>query len=339
MTVFQRFQLNDWRLELFTLVFTLLFVVSYKVGDLINQGKVNKFIAGVKGVFQENFYQFGVNSKNLFVKDSSENFSSYATGRENIQRAYLTFKLIPRHNIFLWVMESIFSFFTESVPAPQDRVDIVLFPSADYENFISAIVSKLGMNEYRKLNYFLSLTKTTDSALLPESFVLMSEANEFHEKTLTEKLASSLELSMASFLRFIAFTDQPNEKPESIRDLVPRRRVIISLNLPTGKQELEQLSNVLSAVFDVVDKLGDKDIVFRQEASKKIVRNRELEVKKIEKLQEEVELQKAADEKAKLKRQERENARKLSRDEQLKAEKKAQEKKQRKLQKKMKIRG
>lgn len=339
MTVFQRFKLNDWRLEAFTLAFTLFFILSYKIGDLVNQGKVKTFLRGIKDVFEENFYQFGVDDKNLFVKDSSESFSSYATGRENIARAYITFRLMPRQNIFLWTMEYLFSFFTESVPDPKDRVDIVLLPSADYENFITAVVSKIGMNEFRKFNYFLSLTKTTDSESLPESFVLMSEANEFHEKTLTEQFASSLELSMASFLRYVAFTDQPNEKPEAIHDLVPRRRVILSLNLPTGKKELEQFSKLFAAVLDVVDQMAEKKIVFRQEALKKIVKNRELEVKKIEKLQDEVKQQEAAEEKAKLKKKEREEARNMSRDEQLKAEKRAQERKQRKLQKRMKVRG
>ncbi|PVH20375.1 hypothetical protein CXQ85_002162 [Candidozyma haemuli] len=334
-----RVKISDWRMEIFTLTFTLLFVIFFKGGDWYNYSKVSAFLTGVKDVFEDNFAQFGIGNGKLYVKDSAESYSSYASGRENIEKVNISFKLAPRQNIFLWIMESGFSFFTDSVQAPKDKVEIVVTPSGDYENFISAIVSKLGMSDFRKFNYFLALTKTSDSEKLPESFVFMSEANEFHEKTFTDKFASTLNLGLASVVRFLAFTDQPNEKPEIVRHLAPQRRVILSLNLPTGKQELKEVSDLLAGIFDVIDQLSEKKITFRPEAVKKVVKNRELEIQKLLKIEEELKKEAEAEEKAKVKRQEREKFRNLSRDEQLKAEKKAQDKKQRKAQKKMKVRG
>lgn len=339
MTLLQRLQTNDWRLEYFTLSFIVGFALLFKLGDWYNQSRVTGFLNGVKSVFQENFHQFGVEEGKLYEKDSAESYASYATGRKNIAKANIVFRLAPRQNLLVWLMEMAFSFFTESVLYPTDRVEIVLTPSVDYENFISAVVSKLGMNEYRKFNYYLSLTRTSDSALLPESFVFMSEVNEYQEKTFTSKLAESLKLSMASFVRFVAFTDQPQDRPEQLRDLIPHRRIVISLNLVTGKQELAQLSELLAAVFDVVDKIAEQEITFKPEASRKVVKARELEISKIKKLEEAARQEELAEELAKVKRQERESRRNLSRDEQLKAEKKAQEKKQRKAAKKMKMRG
>ncbi|QWU86328.1 hypothetical protein CA3LBN_000546 [Candidozyma haemuli] len=339
MTLLERVKISDWRMEIFTLAFTFLFVLFYKGGDLYNYSKVSSFLAGVKDVFEDNFAQYGVGDGKLYVKDSAESYSSYASGRENIEKVNINFKLAPRQNIFLWIMETGFSFFTESVPAPNDRVDISITPSGDYENFISAIVSKIGMSDHRKFNYYLALTKTSDSDKLPESFVFMSEVNEFHEKTFTEKLASSLTLGLASVVRFIAFTDQPNEKPEAIRDLYPQRRVVISLNLTGNKQELKEVSDVLGAVFEIVDELSEKKITFKPEAVRKVVKNRELEISKLEKLEEDIKKEAEAEERAKLKRQEREKFRNLSREEQMKAEKKAQDRKQRKAMKKMKVRS
>lgn len=337
MTLFQRLKTADWRLELFTIVFTLVFVIFYKAGDLYNYSKVSAFLGGVKDVFEKNFYLYGVGNGKLYVKDSSESYSSYATGRENIAKVNLNFRLAPRQNVLIWIMESLFGYFTESVPVPEDRVEIVIHPSADYENFVSAVVSKNGMNDYRKANYYLSLTRTTDSPLLPESFVFMSESNEFQEKTFTTKFADSLTLSMANFLRFVAFTDQPVERPEALRDLLPQKRIVISLKLVTGKEELAQISNVLAAVFDIVDQIANNEITFKPEASRKIVKAREAEIAKIKKVEEVARQEELAEEKAKLKRQERDELRSLSRDEQLKAEKKAQEKKQKKMQKKMRV--
>lgn len=338
MSLFERLKTYDWRLEYFTVAFTVGFVLLFKLGDWYNQSRVTKFVNGLKGVFEENFFQYGVGDGKLYIKDSTEHYSGYATGRKNISKVNLTFRLAPRQNLILWTMEVILSYFSESVVPPTDRVEIEITPSGDYENFVSGIVSKLGMNDARRLHYYLLLTRTHDSALLPESFVFMSEVNEFQEKLFTAKLGESLHASMASFLKFVAFTDQPSDKPESIRELLPHRRVVISLDLVTGKSELAQISALLNAVFDVVDKISEGEITFRPEASRKIVKARETEIAKIKKIEELARQEELAEEKAKLRKQERDNVRNMSREEQMKAEKKAQDRKQRKAQKKMKVR-
>lgn len=339
MSLLQRLKTNDWRLELFTLAVIFGFAFLFKIGDYFNYRKVSSFLSGVRGVFEENFALYGVGSGKLYVKDSSENYSSYASGRENIAKVNINFRLAPRQNAFLWAIESIMSMFMESVIAPEDRVDIVITPSAQYEHFITAIVSKLGMNDYRRLNYFLSLTRTTDSNLLPESFVFMSEANEFQEKTFTEKLSSSLNASMASYLRFVAFTDQPQEKPEVLRDLIPQRRIVISSKVVTGKKQLADLSQLIAAIFDVVDQIAAKEITFKIDAARKIIKAREAEIDKIKKVQEQIKQEALLEEQAQLRKKERDDFKKLSRDEQLKAEQKAQEKKLRKSQRKMRVRN
>lgn len=319
------------------MAFIVIFASLYKAGDLYNKSKVTGFLSGISEVMNKQFYQFGVSPDKLYIKDSSENYSSYATGRVNIASVQINFSLVPRHNIFLWILEAGFSFFAASVKAPEDTVEIVITPLGHYDNFISAIVSKLGMNDARKFNYFLSLCKTSDSPNLPESFVYMSEANEFQEKTTTNELKNSLTLQIANTLKFIAFTDQPIERPENLREFIPNRKVIISLKATTSKKDLQQISTILDAVFNLVDKLVDTAITFRPEALKKVVKTREAEIDKLKKIQEEIRKDELADEQAKLKREERDRLRNLSREEQIKAEKKAAERRQKKMQKKQRI--
>ncbi|CAK9439570.1 uncharacterized protein LODBEIA_P36700 [Lodderomyces beijingensis] len=337
LTLWERVKLRDWRLEFFTLGFILLFIALFKAGDLYSQAKVTNFLKGIEPTFKKQFYQFGVTPNKLYVKDSAENYSSYATGRLNISKVDLKFSLVPRQNIFLWIMETGFSLFTSSVAAPQDKVEITITPSGKYDNFISAVVSKLGMNDARKFNYYLSLCKTSDSPNLPESFVYMSEVNEFQEKITTAELKNSLTLQSASYVKLVAFTDQPAVKPETLRGFAPQRRVVIELSLTNNKEAIKVINNVFDAVFDLVDKLSEQTITFRPEAIKKVVKTRELELEKLKKIEQEIQNEKLADEQARLKREEREKLRSLSREEQLKAEKKAQEKKQKKLQKKQRI--
>lgn len=339
MSLVERLKIHDWRLELFTLFFIFAYAFAHKCGDLYNNSLVTGFLNGVRGAFEENFALYGVCEGKLFVKDSSENYSSYATGRDNIAKVNIDFRLAPRQNCFLWAIESVFSIFMDAVIPPEDRIHIEIIPSIDYEHFITAIVSKLGMDHYRRVNYFLSLTRTSDSKLLPESFVFMSEANEFQEKTFTEKLSSSLNANMASYLKFVAFTDQPQEKPEILRDLMPNRRIVISMKLVNGKKQLEEISRLLDAVFDVVDEIASNKITFKPEAARKIIKAREAEIDKIKKIQLQIEQDAANDAKAEQKKKKRQEFKKLPRDEQLKAEQKAQEKKQRKAQKKMRVRS
>lgn len=339
-TFWERIQRSSWQLEYITIGFIVAFVVLFKIGDRYNEHITLKYLKGISGVLKENFFQVGVDNQALVVRDSPENYSSYASGRKNIAKVNVTVRLQPRHNLFVWILEIVMSFFSETVVKPEDKVQIAITPANDaqYDNFISAIVSKMGMNEHRKHNYYLSLTKTLDSENLPESFVFMSEVNEIQEKTLTAELREALTLQAASYIKYIAFTDQGSERPESLQDLIPRRRIVVSTDLVTGKEQLEQLSKVLGALFQVVDRLAEKEIVFKPESLRKVVKTREVEVAKVEKIKEAIREEQLAAEKAKERKQEKDRLRNMSREEQIKAEKKAQEKKQRKLMRKNKVR-
>lgn len=338
MSFLERFLASNWNLEFICIGSILIMATLIKLGDLYNQRLVKNFLSGISEVIKKNFYQYGVSETELYKKDSSENFTSYATGRVNIASVKIDFRLQPRQNVFVWIAETLMSFFTTSVQKPTDRVDITITPSSEYDNFISSIVSKVGMDNHRKYNYFLSLTKTTDSNSLPESFVFMCESNEFQDKILSEQLKSSLTLESASYLRYISFTDQPTERPEILRDLIPRRRIVISANLTSKKNHLKQIEQILDATFNIVDRLASKEIKLSSEAIKKVVKTRENEVAKIKKIEDEIKQEQLAEEKAKLRREEKNRLRNLSSEEQLKLEKKAAEKKQRKLQKKQRVR-
>lgn len=335
----QRLLINNWTVELITSAFIVAFVVLFKLGDAYNTSITKKFLEGISGVFEKHFFQFGVSPDSRYVKDSSENFSSYATGRIHIAKVNITFRLKPRHNIFVWLMELVLGYFTNTVQIPTDTVDFVITPSheAKYDNFIAAIASKLEMDDIRKSSYFLSLTKTSDSPVLPESFVYMSEVNAFQEGITTVDLKNSLNVDAASYLRYIAFTDMPAERPTSLQELVPRRKIVISTNLTTNKDQLAQLSQILEAVFNLVDKLASKDITFKPEALKKVVRTRELEVAKIQKVIDEMKQEELAEEKAKQKKLEREKTKALSPEEQAKLEKKALERSRKKQQRKQRV--
>ena len=330
----------SWNIELLALSAILIYSLLFKIGDIYNRRTVTSFLNSLNDVFKKNFFQYGVNEDSLYIKDSPENYASYATGRINIDKVNISISLQPRHNIFIWLFESVFSFFMDSIEKSEDVAEFTITPSSDvtYDNFITAIVSKSGMNDFRNSNYFLSLTKTTDSPKLPESLVFMSETQEFLDKILTEVLRHSLTQDSASYLRYIAFTDQPEEKPKSISQCRPQPRIVLSTFIPKKHDQLTQLSVIFGELFRIIDLLSAKKIAFKPESLRKVLKTRENELAKIQKLIDEGKQELLNSEKAKLKRDEIEKARHISREEQIKLEKKTQEKRQRKLQKKQKIR-
>ncbi|CUM64021.1 uncharacterized protein PRCAT00001609001 [Priceomyces carsonii] len=340
MTLMERASLMDWKIEIITSSTIVLFAILYKVGDYYNKHLVTKFLNSLRDEFEKNFYQYGVTKDELYIKDSPENYTSYATGRLNIANVTLRFKLVPRHNLFVWIIEYVMSYFTESVQSPEDNVEITIVPSnaAIYDNFICAIVSKLGMNVQRKNNYFLSLTRTADSATIPESFVFMSEATELQEKILTGKLKRALTLESASYIKFLALTDQSTEKPSTTSGFSPRRRIIFSLKVVSDSEKLKQVLDLIEALLLLVDKLASKDITILNGTLKKVVKTRENEIEKLKKAEQQLEEERLASEKAKASREERDKLRSLPAAERIKLEKKALEKKQKKQQKKQRVR-
>lgn len=339
MGLWNRLKLMSWNIELLAIGAILIYTFLFKIGDIYNRRKVTSFLNSLNDVFKKNFFQYGVSENSLFVKDSPENYASYATGRINIDKVNISIRLQPRQNIFIWLFENVFSFFLDSIEKSEDVADFTITTSSDvtYDNFIAAIVSKAGMNNFRNANYFLSLTKTTDSPKLPQSFVFMSETQEFLDKILTDVLRHSLTPESASYLRYIAFTDQQEEKPKTISQCRPQRRVVLSTFIPKNCDQSTQLSVIVGELFRIIDLLNTKKITFKPESLRKVLKTRESELAKIQKLIDEGKQELLNSEKAKLKRDEIEKTRHISREEQIKLEKKAQEKKQRKLQKKQKV--
>lgn len=339
MSLLQRISLQNWTIEYVTILSIVGYIVLYLLGSWYNKSITHKYLTLLTPYFSKTFYQYGILRDQLYIKDVSDHYTSYATGRTNIAKVGISVQLQPRHNLFLWVTETILSFFFDSIKTPEDTVLFEIIPFNQYDNFIFAIVSKLGMDKARKLCYYLSLTRTSDSSKLPESFVFMSEANELQEKLFTKELESALDLSSASYIKSIAFTDQPHDRPEKILDLKPIRRVVIQTKLVTGDDQLARIGKVLEAIFNVVDRLSTQEISIKPETSKKIVKTREVEIGKLKKIEEDEKQEKLADEKAKQRKAEREKLRKLSPEEQEKLEKKAAEKKQKKMLKKQRMRA
>lgn len=329
-----RVQLSDWRLEMVTVPTILFLVLTYVVGNWFNKGLVTGALDAVNRLLTEQFAQVGVAKLLLYVRDDAENYTAYATGRVNVALVKLQFRLQPRQNVVLWLIELVMLFFVEAVPTPQDTVRVVIEPSAEagVPALVWAVASKRGLNNHRTMHYLLLLTRTLELPKLPPQFVFMTEAAEFLDVLYTPELARVLPKT-TGFLKFIAVADQLQTRPETVAELELLPRVVVDMTIPTLKADRAAFLELLLAALGLVDLMALPEGKFRPEALKKVDKTRQVEMGKILKAREEEREEQEKERKLEEKRKLRDQLRSQLRDLQKKAEEKERKKEEKKMRK------
>ncbi|ODQ65260.1 DUF1682-domain-containing protein [Nadsonia fulvescens var. elongata DSM 6958] len=325
----------NWKSEIIIVGLIAAYVCLHYFGVSLNQKKADAWFASHEPTLAKQFYQVGVTpvgaaNQKHFEKDSPTEFSTYATGRVNIANFIARIELKGRHNLVVLALEYIISFFF-TIPAPVDRVEIRINPSNDaqVEDFIFAVVNKDGMNDARQDNYYLSLTRTSDSDKLPINFVFMSESAEITETVFSRELKAAVK-GAENVLEYLAITDLPVDRPNTLEGLKPQPRIILKTKLPTTEEEYKVSSRIIEAALNLVDSLASK-AKWRPEVAKKIMATREAETKKIQKTLDAAKAEELAAKKLEAKKEQAQQSANLSPEAQRKAEQKRKEKEQRKL--------
>jgi hypothetical protein len=173
----------------------------------------------------------------LLKEKSLNEFSTYASGRQNVAFADIQLTLIKRYNPLTTVMESGLSFFFDSIPAVTEKMEAIIYPfdgreaqsvpslqipgalelkakdlKSSYDNFVWAVVNKDCMKSLRDDRYDVSITTTKDNSKLPNWATVMSEAAEITDLLLTPELVKCIEQA-GELMEYIIITDQPIDKP------------------------------------------------------------------------------------------------------------------------------
>ncbi|PSR75464.1 hypothetical protein BD289DRAFT_418905 [Coniella lustricola] len=296
------------------------------------------------------------NPDKALVEKSLFEFATYASGRQNVAFLDVKLSLIRRFNPIMSVAEGGLSFFFESFNMPQDTAEITIFPfdgkenmlvpgvpgtaelrgkdtKSSYDGFVWAVMNKDKMKQVRDERFDVSLTFTKDNNKLPLWSTVMSESAEITNALLTNDLAKAIE-SAGDLFDFLIVSDQPIDKPKTIEETSPRKRIFLKYRLPSDNNYAPLLP-----IFQYAIRLTDqlvKDAHFRPEVLRKVKSVREETVKQIQKA--------SIEEKSEERNYEREKAKKAKRDQELaaldaKGQKKylekEREKEQRKQQKRM----
>lgn len=260
--IHERHSLSEFKQEGVIFAAILVIVLIHLWGTRTNRAKAKAWINAHENALQKEFalvgfggrkppsaedvesnglLQAGANDKlnlpvELIKEKSSSEFATYATGRLNIAFMDVSLHFIKRFNPLSVIAEYGMSFFFDSMPAPTERMEAIIYPfdgrealtvpgqilgaselrsrdtKSAYDGFVWAVVSKDTMKHLREERYDVSITGTKDSPKLPNWVTVMSESAEVTEMLLTKELIKAIE-DAGDLFQHLIVTDQPIDKP------------------------------------------------------------------------------------------------------------------------------
>ncbi|TVY58510.1 UPF0674 endoplasmic reticulum membrane protein [Lachnellula suecica] len=373
--VHERHSLSDFKNEGVILGLLLVIIAIHLYGTSTNRKKAKAWVAAHESTLKNEFALVGFGGRGLpgadevesegmtkaLAKDevllkekSPQEFSTYATGRQNVAFLDVNLTLIKRYSPLSLIFEYGASLFFDTMPAPTENVEAILealtvpgqLPGAhelrkdnksSYDGFVWAIVNKDTMKQLRDERYDVSITSTKDHAKLPNWCTIMSESSEITEFLLTPELIKAVE-SAGELLNHIIITDQPIDQPQNLDETIPKKRLYLSMRLPSSGD----YSSVMP-LFQYFLRLTDTLVQgahFRAEVLRKVRLTRDDAVKRLQKADEEEKAEERQLEREKLKKQKRDLELKgLDAKAQKKYLEKEKEREMKKMQKKQTQRG
>ncbi|KAK4239777.1 hypothetical protein C8A03DRAFT_13849 [Achaetomium macrosporum] len=261
----------------------------------------------------------------LLKEKSLFEFATYATGRGNVAFLDVKLTLLKRFNPLTVFFEYAMAFFFDSVSQTYDVAEAAIYPfdgkealtvpglpgaaelrtkesKSSFDNFVWAIVHKESMKQVRDDRYDVSLTVTKDNSKLPNWLTVMTESAEITDALLTPELARAAEAA-GDLFEYLIISDQPIEKPKTLNETTPRKRIFLKYRLPAN----DDYTNLVP-LFKYFLRLTDKLVQvahFRPEVLRKVKAARDHVAKEIQKADEESKAEERAAERERLKKEKR----------------------------------
>ena len=339
--VHERHSLSEFKAEGLILAVSFIVFLVHFIGARANRSKAKKWAKAHAPVLKNEFALVGfggahtvdeeVEPEKVLKEKSLFEFASYATGRQNVAFMDTKLTLTKRFNPIVNLTETAFSFFVDSFHAPQDVMEAFIYPfdgkealtvpglpgaaevktkdsKSTFDNFVWGLVNKDLMQRAREDRFDLSLTFTKDNSKLPNWLTVMSESAEITDALITPELVDAIKAA-GDLFDFLIISDQPTDRPKTIEQTVPRKRMFLRYRLPSNNN-YESLLPLYSYFLRLPDALVQV-AHFRPEVLRKVRNARENVISDIKKLE--------ADENREERLVEKEKAKKAKRDAELKA--------------------
>lgn len=259
--IHERYSLSDFKQEGVILCCIGIIIIIHLIGTSANRKRAKQWVAAHAPILQKEFALVGFGGRkppsaedveseglaksmandtlelpvDLLKEKSPQEFTTYATGRQNVAFLDININLLKRYSPLSMIAEYGMSLFFESMPAPVEQVEAILYPfdgrealtvpgqapgahelrkdnKSSYDGFVWAIVNKETMKQLRDDRYDVSITATKDSPKLPNWATVMSESAEITDFLLTPELIKAVE-EAGDLLNHLIITDQPIDQP------------------------------------------------------------------------------------------------------------------------------
>ena len=248
--VWERASPSDFYQEAFIIPFIVIIVGVHIWGRRKNKAKAKGWIEAHAPVLEKEFAAVGYDGlrgsddrpepMELLVEKTAQEYTTYATGRQNVAFVDVKLSLFKRYNPMTLILEWLLSLFFDSMKAPVERMEATsyafdgkerdLLPAppkgepesiegrvksapSSYDGFVWAVVNKDTMRQLRDDRYDISLTITKDHSKLPQWASVMSESAEVTDLLLTDELVKAVEEAGFESFEHLVVTDQPIDKP------------------------------------------------------------------------------------------------------------------------------
>lgn len=259
--VHERHSLSEFKQEAVILGVLAVIIVIHLIGTSTNRKKAKQWINAHATVLQKEFALVGFGGRRaptadevqsegltkslasdslnlpeeLMKEKSLQEYTTYATGRQNVSFLDMNLTLLKRYSPLTMAFEFGTSLFFESMPAPTEHMEVILYPfdgreaqivpgqapgaqelrsKSTYDGFVWAVVNKDTMKQLREDRYDVSITATKDSPKLPNWATVMSESAEVTDLLLTSELIKAIETA-GELLEHLIITDQPIDQPQT----------------------------------------------------------------------------------------------------------------------------
>jgi len=373
--VWERVTIADFYAEMVILPIAFLIIAQLVWGRGTNRAKARNWITAAAPILQKEFASVGFTKggasqsfneaagpldPNLVLKEkTATEFTSYATGRQNVAFLDIKINVLRRFNPLVLLVEYVAAVLFQISKAPKENLELVMYtfdgrekelvsaPAAGeeklkispstHDGFVWAIVHKDNMKAFRHDRFDVSLTDVKDNSKLPNWATVMSESAEITDALLTPELVKAVETAGEDLFENLLITDMPSDKPRTLEDLEPRKRLSMSVKLPSGSSvsSFDRTLPLLSHFIRLPDDLVSKG-KFRAEVQRRLKNTREDELKRVKKIIDEEKADERKVEADKKKKQDREELlRNMTPAEQRKYLDKEREKSQRKSMRRM----
>ncbi|KAL2212726.1 DUF1682-domain-containing protein [Sarocladium strictum] len=336
--VHERHSLSEFRAEGYILAVAGVVLFFHLLGSRMNRSKARAWIRSYAPILKSEYAVVGfegvptidndVNPEKLMKEKSLFEFATYGTGRQNAAFTDVKITLNKRFNPLMHFSELLMALFFDSLPSPYDHVEAFTYPfdgkeaatvpalpgaaetrskdsKSNFDGFVWAIVAKDVMKKARDDRYDLSLTTTRDHPKLPNWVSVMTESAEITDIMLTQDLIDAVVAAGDNF-EYLIVTDQPTDKPASLEETRPRKRLIFRHRAPsgTGATAYDSLLPIISYFIRLPDFLA-QNAHFRPEAMKKVRSTREAMISSLQKVLDEKDAEERAEQREKAKRAKR----------------------------------